>query len=134
LQFNRAAAPSTIPTTRSVSDFLSYTLLLDLLQIFDHIHSALLHQVLSDFDCGGRFLKKIGREDFYKRGNNRATDCSTACWLTGDMKMRAAYLYRTRGKALGRFVNAPVDTVAIDDEDEQYSANHALFTSGIPQD
>jgi hypothetical protein len=50
------------------------------------------------------------------------------------MKMRATYLYRTRGKALGRFVNAPVDTVAIDDEDEQYSANHALFTSGIPQD
>jgi hypothetical protein len=34
------------------------------------------------------------------RGNNQATDCLTTCRLTGDRKMRAAYLCRSQERPL----------------------------------
>jgi hypothetical protein len=138
LQFDRAAAFSTMPAAWSAAVFCPYNLLhqpssrlpppadrlIDLLQIFAHVRCPLLHQTsidlpnyslwmgiqggwicyifsLCDFDRGGRSLNKTGREDVWRRRNNRDTYWSTTCRLTGDRKMRATYMCLSREKLLG---------------------------------
>jgi hypothetical protein len=79
---------------------------------------------LWDFNYGGPSLNKIGRENVWRRGNNRTTDCSTTCMLTGDMKMTATYLCIPVSR-----LNAPADTSAIDDEDGTIFGHPCSFST-----
>jgi hypothetical protein len=76
---------------------------------------------LWDFNYGGQSLSKIGRENVWRRGNNRTTDCSTTCMLDGrkedDSNIPVSQL------------NAPADTSAIDDEDGAIFGHPCSFSA-----
>jgi hypothetical protein len=89
-----------------------------------------------EFDCGGRSLKKIGRENFWRPGNYRAMDSSTTCRLTGDRKMRAASilaLHEMKGAWIAWWTLRRIPP-RLTMKMEQYSATPSVFAPGIPQD